>query len=57
MLMITRKKGQVVWIGKDIVVTIIQPGPGQVRVGIEAPKDVPVTRPDMKTLDRKNEDG
>lgn len=44
MLVITRKNGESVLIGDDIVVTVIQSNGGQIRLGIEAPKDILIRR-------------
>jgi len=48
MLVITRKPGQSFNIGKDITVTVIDLRPGQVSIGIDAPKDVSIKRDNMK---------
>ena len=47
MLVLTRKVGESINIGNDIKVTIINTEGGQVRVGIEAPKDVIVHRTEI----------
>ncbi len=44
MLVLTRKVGEQVNIGDDIVVTIIEVSKGSVRLGIKAPKDVAIHR-------------
>jgi carbon storage regulator len=46
MLVLTRSKGERIVIGEDggIVVHIVEVRGNQVRLGIEAPKDVPVHR-------------
>ncbi len=44
MLVITRKTGQSIRIGDDIVVSIERVDGGDVRVGISAPKDVAIVR-------------
>lgn len=48
MLVLSRKQSEVIKIGDDIELTILRIGPHAVRIGIEAPRDVQVTRPDMK---------
>lgn len=48
MLVLSRKKGEKLFIGENICITVVEVGSGKVRLGIEAPKDVPVTRPDAK---------
>lgn len=50
MLVISRKLGQRFVIGKDIVVTIVEIDRGKVRVGVTAPRDVPVYREELLPL-------
>jgi carbon storage regulator len=45
MLVLSRKVGESIIIGKDIVVTIVDIRKNHVRVGIEAPREVSVRRP------------
>lgn len=47
MLVVTRRVGQSIKIGDDITVTVQGLRSGQVRVGIEAPKDMPVHREEI----------
>jgi carbon storage regulator len=47
MLILTRKKGQSVIIGNDIVVTVISDKGGKIRLGIEAPDNVSVHREEI----------
>jgi len=44
MLVLSRKPRQTIRIGTDVVVTILRVHGNQISVGIEAPRDVPVTR-------------
>ena len=44
MLILTRRVGETVMIGRDITVTILGVKGNQVRVGVNAPKEVPVHR-------------
>jgi carbon storage regulator len=44
MLVLTRKKGESIIIRDNIVVMVIEVHGDKVRLGIEAPKDVPVHR-------------
>jgi carbon storage regulator len=48
MLVLTRKVGEKVVIGDDIVVTVVEIRNGQVRLGIEAPDDVSVDRLEVR---------
>jgi carbon storage regulator len=44
MLVLTRKPGEAIVIGNDIVVTVVEARSGQVRVGIDAPRHIAVHR-------------
>lgn len=50
MLVLTRKKGEQIVIGKDIMVTVVEVMGGKVRLGFEAPKDVRVDRKEVADL-------
>jgi carbon storage regulator len=47
MLVVSRKPGEKVVIGSDIVVTIIEAKGNRVRIGISVPEDVPVFRGEL----------
>ncbi len=47
MLVLTRKSGQSIRIGDDIVVKIIDIDGSQVKIGIEAPKGIPIFREEL----------
>jgi carbon storage regulator CsrA len=47
MLVLTRKVAQKVYIGTDICVTVVKLDGGQVRLGIEAPREIPVMRAEL----------
>jgi carbon storage regulator len=47
MLILTRKPGEVIRIGNDITVTVLSVQGQQVRLGIDAPKDVSVDREEI----------
>ena len=44
MLVLTRKPNESIVIGDDIEVTVLQVSRDKVRIGIEAPRDVPIFR-------------
>ena len=47
MLVLSRKLGEKIIIGNDIVVTVVKIDRNQIRIGIEAPQDVPVFREEI----------
>lgn len=47
MLVMTRRIGEKIMIGSDITVTILGVQGNQVRVGVDAPRDVPVHREEI----------
>ncbi len=49
MLVLSRKVGERIWIGDDISVTVVRITGGGVRIGIEAPAELPVVREELKT--------
>ena len=46
MLVLSRKINEVIQIGDDITVTVVEIGNSQVRLGVSAPRQIPVSRPD-----------
>jgi carbon storage regulator len=53
MLVLTRKKGQALMIGHDIELSIIDIQGDQVRIGINAPKNIPIHRKEIYEEIRK----
>lgn len=47
MLILTRRPGETLVIGDSITVTVLETRGSQVRIGIEAPKDIPVHRQEV----------
>ncbi len=47
MLILTRRAGETVMIGSDITITVLGVKGNQVRIGINAPKDVAVHREEI----------
>jgi carbon storage regulator len=47
MLILTRRVGEIIRIGPDIVVTVLGVNGSHVRVGVDAPKDVAVHREEV----------
>jgi carbon storage regulator len=55
MLVLTRRPGESITIGDDIVVTVVNTAGGQVRLGITAPQHVRVVREEiLKALKEEN---
>ena len=54
MLVLSRKLGEKIHIGDNITVTIVDIDRGKVRIGIEAPREVPVFRHEL-VADRQSE--
>ena len=50
MLVLSRKLGEKIMIGENIVVTVVKIDRNQIRLGIEAPQDVPVFREEIMPL-------
>lgn len=47
MLVLGRHKDERIRIGADIILTVVEIARGKVRIGIEAPRDVPVHRQEV----------
>jgi carbon storage regulator len=47
MLVLSRKLGEKIVIGENIVVTVVKIDRNQIRIGIEAPHEVPVYREEI----------
>ena len=53
MLVLSRKKGQTIEIGNGITVTVTQIKGNQVRLGIQAPPEVPIRRNELIIEERR----
>jgi len=57
MLILTRRVGETLRIGNDVVVTVLAVHGSQVRIGIDAPKSVPVHREEVyRRLEEEREE-
>ena len=54
MLVITRKPGERICLGDDVTVTVLEVRGDQVRLGIDAPRDVKVFREEVLHRDEPN---
>jgi carbon storage regulator len=52
MLVLSRRDGEQILVGDNVVIKVLAIGHGRVRVGIEAPRDVQVRRSELLTSDR-----
>jgi len=55
MLVIRRRVGESLWIGESVEVEIIEAGPGKVKLGIRAPREIPVVRSEIRTTREQNQ--
>lgn len=55
LLVLSRKLGERIYIGDDITITVVDIDRGKIRLGIEAPKTVPIYRQELLPLKRPNE--
>jgi carbon storage regulator len=51
MLVLSRKQDEVIRIGRDVTVTVLSIGRGRIRLGIEAPSEVPILRGELRSED------
>jgi carbon storage regulator len=56
MLVLSRKLGEKIYISDNICITIVDIDRGKIRLGIEAPRDVPIFRQEL-LADKKQGDG
>lgn len=47
MLVLTRRAGESIVIGNDVTVTVLEVRGDQIRLGIDAPRDVPIHREEI----------
>lgn len=52
MLVLSRRKQQTIRIGTDIEITVVRIGGNVVRIGIDAPKELPVVRGELEEKER-----
>lgn len=55
MLLLSRKHRERIFIGEDIIITIVEIDRGKIRIGIEAPKDVPIHREEIHQAIKQRE--
>jgi carbon storage regulator len=47
MLVLSRKLGEKIYIGDNICITVVDVDRGKIRLGIEAPRDIPIYREEL----------
>lgn len=57
MLVLTRKTGEMIRIGDQITVRVLEARGSQVRIGIEAPDDVKIYREEIYLAGKTRDDG
>lgn len=53
MLVIHRKEGERIYLGDNVVITVCRASTGGLRVGIEAPRSVPVLREELLSAEER----
>lgn len=56
MLVITRQTGDSLRIGEDIIVTVLEVNGDRVKIGIDAPRSVPIMRSEVLDTQKSNQD-
>ena len=54
MLVLSRRVGEVICIGEDVSITVIQTGEGRCRLGISAPSHVRIDRLEVRMENEKH---
>jgi carbon storage regulator len=55
MLVLSRRKGEEIMIGDNVIVTLVEIRGGTVRLGVEAPEHVPVHRREVFEAIKRNQ--
>jgi carbon storage regulator len=55
MLVLSRKLGEKIYIGENICITVVDIDRGKIRLGIEAPRDVPIYRQELLPLNHQQQ--
>lgn len=56
MLILQRKEGQAIYIGDDIVITLVSSEKGRARIAIQAPSDVSILREELREAQAANQE-
>ena len=55
MLVLSRKRGEKIFIGRDICITLVDIDRGKCRIGVEAPRDVVIYREELMTEEQRRQ--
>lgn len=55
MLVLSRKLGEKIYVGDNLIITVVDIDRGKIRLGIRAPKDIPVYREELLSPSRREE--
>ena len=55
MLVLSRKLGEKIYIGENICITVVDIDRGKIRLGIEAPRDIPIYRQELLPLNQQHQ--
>ncbi|WP_417379391.1 carbon storage regulator [Gimesia sp.] len=55
MLVLTRKRDEVIQIGDNIVIKILKTGKGAIKIGVDAPGDIRVIRGELLETEKQTE--
>jgi carbon storage regulator len=50
MLVLSRKEGERIVVGGDIVITVVESRGNRVRLGIDAPREIPINRQEVSKM-------
>ena len=56
MLVLSRKLGEKIYIGENICITVVDIDRGKIRLGIDAPRNVPIYRQELLPLKAPTEE-
>lgn len=56
MLVLGRKTGERILIGEQIVISVVRIGPNNVKIGIDAPKEMNIVRDELVVESSESED-
>ena len=55
MLVLSRKLGEKIYISENICITVVDIDRGKIRLGIEAPRDIPIYRQELLPLNQQQQ--